>query len=79
MPKETVMREDVFATFMARARRIGGDYGAGYQHGLRRHYYGDTFGTFEERAAWRALAGDPKRADLGRGYRHGITGHAPVA
>lgn len=72
------MREDVFATFIVRARRIGGDYGAGYQHGLGRHYHGETYGTFEERAAWRALACDPKRPDLGRGYRDGMAGQAPV-
>lgn len=69
------------ATFQALARRaklLGGDYGAGYQRGLRRAHHGEAFGTADEHALWSRLGLDGDiRTELGRGYRDGLAGADP--
>ena len=47
------------------------DYWAGYQRGLRRAFHGERFGTDAEHQLWLSLSDD--RAELGRGYRDGLT------
>lgn len=72
------MDRDIFTTYMTRARLVGGDYGAGYQRGLRRHYHGERFGTEAEHRHWLALGTEPGREELGRGYQDGYAGHPPA-
>ena len=48
------------------------NFWAGYLRGIRRNYYGETFGTDEEHETWMALADD--RQDIGDGYRAGVHG-----
>jgi len=52
----------------------------GYLRGLRRHYHGENFCTPDEHALWMSLGldGDPRRVDLGRGYRDGVAGLEPA-
>jgi len=52
----------------------------GYLRGLRRHYHGENFCTPDEHALWMSLVldGDPRRVDLGRGYRDGVAGREPA-
>lgn len=69
------MNEGKFKTYMAAAETIGGDYQAGYQRGLRRHYHGEQFGTEAEHQQWLSL--DGHRQDLGDGYRDGFEGRPP--
>lgn len=73
------MTHDEFQSLMQRARVFGGDYGAGYQRGLRRNYHGDKFGTTDDHEKWLRLGsnGDP-REELGRGYRDGFAGKPPA-
>ena len=72
------MNEATFQTLARRAKLLAGDYGAGYQRGLRRAHHGEAFGTAEEHAVWSQLGldGDP-REELGRGYRDGLAGVDP--
>lgn len=71
------MDERMYRSYMMQAKQIGGEYGAGYQRGLRRHHHGETFGTAEKHRKWMRAADEPHRADLGRGYRDGFAGHPP--
>jgi hypothetical protein len=71
------MNESAFRAHMQAAKAIGGDYGRGYQRGLRRHHHGASFGTAEEHKRWMRAAEEPHRAELGRGYRDGHAGRAP--
>ena len=72
------MNEREFKSLMNRARLLGGDYAAGYQRGLRRHYHGEAFGSAEEHEKFMGfgLNGD-YREEMGRGYRDGFAGKAP--
>ncbi|WP_028997167.1 hypothetical protein [Azohydromonas australica] len=56
-----------------------GHYGAGYRHGLRRFFLGDTDDLVRHRA-FMALAGsmDLQHAAAGRGYRDGCAGRPPA-
>lgn len=69
------MNEMQFRGLMEEAKRIGGDYGAGYQRGLRRHYHGQNFGTPAEHDTWMAMSG--YRQEQGDGYRDGFAGLQP--
>ncbi|OXS14893.1 hypothetical protein CGX12_11780 [Zobellella denitrificans] len=69
------MNEGKFKTYMYAAKTIGGDYAAGYQRGLRRHFHGEKFGTEAEHQQWLAL--DGHRQELGDGYRDGVEGGPP--
>jgi hypothetical protein len=73
-----MMDEARFQTLARRAKLLTSDYGSGYMRGLRRHYYGEKFGTPEEHKTWMSLGrnGDP-RVELGRGYRDGLAGRGP--
>ena len=50
------------------------DYWYGYQRGLRRQFYGDTFGSEEDHSQWLSLANsdDDIRRKRGRGYHAGF-------
>lgn len=72
------MDEREFMRLLNRARLLGGDYAAGYQRGLRRHYHGERYGTDEEHEKFMRLGLDGDyREELGRGYRDGFAGKAP--
>jgi hypothetical protein len=72
------MNRNEFVSRMSHAEAIGGDYGRGYQRGLRRLYHGDRFGTEQEHETWLGLGtGDDPREELGRGYRDGFEGRPP--
>jgi peptide subunit release factor RF-3 len=72
------MNESTFRSYMAQAKQLGGEYGRGYQRGLRRHHHGASFGTTEEHKRWMRAAEEPHRAEAGRGYRDGHAGRAPT-
>ena len=57
----------------------GQHFWLGYQRGLRRHYYGEKFGTQEEHLKWMDLADSalPELCEAGRGYRAGFMGLDP--
>jgi len=69
------MNEMQFRGLMEEAKRIGGDYGAGYQSGLRLRYHGQNFGTPAEHDTWMAMSGH--RQEQGDGYRDGFAGMSP--
>lgn len=69
------MDEKTFKTYAELAKGMGGDYGAGYLRGLRRHYHGKKFGTTEEHETWLAMTGH--RQEMGDGYRDGFAGQPP--
>lgn len=69
------MDEKTFKTYAELAKGMGGDYGAGYLRGLRRHYHGEKFGTAEEHETWLAMTGH--RQEMGDGYRDGFAGQPP--
>jgi hypothetical protein len=71
------MDERTFRQYMSAAKQIAGDYGRGYQRGLRRHHHGEKFGTATEHRQWMGLAKDEPRAELGQGYRDGFAGRPP--
>lgn len=71
------MDEKRFQTYMLAARSLGGDYGAGYQRGLRRHYHGERFGTDAEHEAFLSMGQDGYRTETGDGYRDGAAGRPP--
>ncbi len=73
------MNESQFNTYMQRALLlIEGDYSAGYQRGLRRHYHGEAFGTATEHDKFMRLGLDGDyRTEMGRGYRDGFSGKPP--
>jgi hypothetical protein len=71
------MKETEFKQRMLEAKQIGGDYGAGYQRGLRRHYHGEQFGTAAEHETWMTMSGH--RQEQGDGYRDGFAGLKPNA
>jgi len=48
------------------------EYWAGYMRGLRRRYYGVTFGTEEEHKIWMTADGDETRRQRSQGYRDGF-------
>lgn len=74
----TTMNEQRFQSLARMAKLLPGDYGAGYQRGLRRHYYGARFGTEEEHQLWSQLGtGGDLRIEMGRGYRDGLAGIWP--
>jgi len=66
------MDEARFQSLARRAKLLTGDYGAGYQTGLRRHYYGERFGESREHDLRAA-----RQDEYGRGYRDGLTGDEP--
>lgn len=52
-------------------------YWLGYARGMRRHYYGEKFGSADEHAVWLTLADethDDRRRFRGIGYRVGLDG-----
>jgi hypothetical protein len=56
-------------------------YWEGYEHGLRRHYNGDKYGTAEEHSLWMVPvgeSGDEQQRFRGIGYRTGFEG-MPIA
>lgn len=69
------MDQEIFSDYMAQAKRMADDYGAGYQRGLRRHHHGENFGTQAEHEQWLALTGH--RQAMGDGYRDGFAGRPP--
>lgn len=69
------MDEQRFKELMKRASECGGDYAAGYQRGLRRHYHGERFGAADEHEQWMAM--DGHRQAQGDGYRAGFAGEEP--
>ena len=50
------------------------DYWEGYLRGLKRRFYGESFGTAEEHYRWMTLVDNPdsQKAQQGRGYRDAI-------
>lgn len=73
------MNEHEFKRLMSMAKLIPGDYSAGYQRGLRRHYHGDKFGTDAEHNLWLKMGIDgDHRTELGKGYRDGLAGREPA-
>ncbi len=57
------------------------EYWAAYMRGLRRHYYGDQFGTADEHEIWYnipANTSDLTRRARGEGYRAGFAGTDPI-
>lgn len=71
------MDQATFESYMTRARITGGEYAAGYQRGLRRHFHGERFGTEEEHRLWMDQVTRPGREERGQGYRDGFEGKAP--
>jgi len=72
------MDQNEFVSRIDQSPIIGGDYGAGYQRGLRRLYHGDNFGTEQEHLQWMDLGTEGDlREELGRGYRDGFEGRPP--
>lgn len=51
------------------------DWWTGYIRGLRRAHHGESFGAEVEHSLYLAASDsdDPQRAELGRGYRAGLT------
>ena len=68
-----------FGRLVTEAEGIGGDYASGYLRGVRRWYYGESFGTAEEHERMMTLdaQGDPSREAIARGYRDGYAGARP--
>jgi hypothetical protein len=75
------MDERRFLSLLRKARThsyLGGspDYWHGYQHGLRRGFLGELFGTDDEHKHWMRLAddgSDKASRERGRGYRDGLS------
>lgn len=67
-----VWTADEYRKLLKRAQQLVGDYGIGYQRGLRRLHYGPSYGDPREYAA---LA--RRKDELGRGYRDAIAGRQP--
>ena len=74
-----------FERYMIAARYCGNEYRIGYERGLKRHFFGKDFGTDEDHVLWISLGtdddpdyDDPSFIELGRGYRDGFSGIAPV-
>jgi hypothetical protein len=63
-----------FREFLAevRALPVDSDYRAGYERGLRRHYYGEGYGHASDHELLLR-----RRDAVGRGYRDGVDGKAP--
>ena len=75
------MNEDRFQMLLGLASLFEGPYAEGYRRGLRRHYFGERFGTSDEHRKWLELgkhSGDASRVNLGRGYRDGYAGDQPT-
>lgn len=72
------MTESEFRALARSVAQLASEYGAGYRLGLRRHHYGEKFGTAAEHEQRMALGldGDP-REEMGRGYRDGFAGKPP--
>lgn len=66
------MDEKQFQSLAHLMRAIPGEYSAGYQSGIRRHYYGERFGKPEEHEAKLR-----KTDEFGQGYRDGFEGKLP--
>jgi len=63
------------AATMASVANERADYWHGYQHGVRRAYFGERFGAEGEHRLWMTLAADgsdESRRERGRGYRDGL-------
>jgi hypothetical protein len=71
------MTEKEFEELMSLADYLvlSNDYLIGYQKGLRRHYYGESYGTEIEYYQWLNL--DGFRAEMGIGYKDGFSGNPP--
>lgn len=67
------MDESSFRKLLQRAKLLIGDYGSGYQSGLRRCYHGKEYGDPAEHAAR-----ERRQDEWGRGYRDGLAGMEPV-
>ena len=72
-----------FASLMRRAEALrrgapDPEWWTGYVRGLRRAHHGEEFGTQAEHELLLLMleSPDPQRAELGRGYRAGLTGSA---
>jgi len=77
LTKVKIMDESQFKSLMLQAKMFNGEYGTGYQRGLRRHYHGEKFGKPEEHAALLQIQANECRKELGRGYRDGFAGKVP--
>ncbi len=65
---------------MSVAKGMQGNYAKGYMMGLRRHFYGERFGTEieHEQMLLLGLEGDV-HVDFGHGYRDGFAGIPPAS
>ena len=75
-----------FERYMIAARYCHRGYRIGYQRGLKRRFFGKDFGAEGDHELWMALGSandpdydDPSYIEMGRGYRDGFAGIAPVA
>ena len=75
-----------FERYMIAARYCHKGYRIGYQRGLKRHFFGRDFGAEADHELWMVLGSaddpdydDPSYIEMGRGYRDGFAGIAPVA
>ena len=69
------MKEHTYKIQQRKARMEDSLFAEGYRRGLRRHYFGERFGSAEEHAGWMKLGRDGDyRTELGNGYRSGFAG-----
>jgi len=74
------MNAIMFKALMSKARMQSSlgqqpDYWQGYEHGLRRGFHGDRFGTEQDHKLWLSLVADGvdvAARERGRGYRDGL-------
>jgi len=80
------MNEDHFVQYVRQAKRLREDenqklYWSGYLWGLRRHYFGESFGTPEDHQKllndYRSDS-DHGRQSIAKGYEKGFQGEAPT-
>jgi hypothetical protein len=71
------MNEYTFKNEIAKARvsqtkNNNPDYWIGYERGLRRQYYGVSFGTKEDHIRWLLADGNEPQRQRSKGYRDGL-------
>lgn len=69
------MHEQLFKSYAAEAKIIGGDYAAGYMMGLRRHYHGEAFAL---PAPVETLMDTQRFGESAAGFADGLAGRAPM-
>lgn len=76
MNKKTTFETELRRAESMRAAGDRPDYWIGYERGLRRAFYGSSFGTDGEHETWMAAANadpdDRPRHERGLGYRDGL-------